>query len=104
MSNNKKTIELWDGYEVEFNEQLSNDFDFVQDLSTAIKENDLAELTALYFALVGGEKVYNDTREHFIEKDGFFPFEAVQGIMKKIDECLPKTGNRAQRRSWQTTK
>ena len=100
----KKTIELWEGYEVEFNEQLSNDFDFMQDLSTAIKENDLAELVGLYFALIGGEKIYNDTREHFIEKDGYFPVEAVHDIMQKIDECLPKAGNRAQRRSWQTTK
>ena len=26
-----KKIELWDGYEVEFNENIANDFDFAQD-------------------------------------------------------------------------
>ena len=99
-----KKIELYDGYEVEFNETLADDFDFVQDLSTAVKNNDLAELVSLYFALVGGEKVYNDVRNHLIKTEGHFSFEAVQGIMKKIDNALPKVGNRAQRRSWQTSK
>lgn len=106
MSNDKKvkTIELWDGYEVEFNEQLADDFDFMQDLSTAIKDNDIAELTRLYFVLVGGEKVYNDMREHIIKEKGHFAFSAVQEVMKRIDDALPKAGNRAERRSWQTSK
>ena len=54
-----KKIELYEGYEVEFDEALADDFDFIQDLSTAIKTNDLAELVSLYFALVGGDKTYN---------------------------------------------
>ena len=99
-----KKIELWEGYQVEFNEELADDFDFIQDLGTAIKENDLAGLTSQYFALVGGNKVYEDMKEHIIEKEGHFSFKAVQEVMSKIDNALPKVGNRAQRRSWQTSK
>lgn len=32
-----KKIELWEGYEVEVNEQLLDDFNFAQDLATAQK-------------------------------------------------------------------
>ena len=99
-----KKIELWEGYEVEFNEELADDFDFIQDLGTAIKNNDLAELTSMYFALVGGDSVYNDMREHIIEEEGHFSFNAVRKVIEKIDNALPKAGNRAQRRSWQTSK
>jgi hypothetical protein len=99
-----KKIELWDGYEVEFNENIANDFDFAQDLSTAVKNNDLAEIVTLYFALIGGEKTYNDFREHIIEEKGYFDIQAVQELMGKVDANLPKVGNRAQRRSWQTSK
>lgn len=104
MSKEKKTIELWDGYKVEVNDELADDYDFIQDLSTAVKENDLATLTSLYFALVGGDKVYNDMREHIIKETGRFSFSAVQEVIKKIDDALPKAGNRAQKRSWQTSK
>ena len=103
MSTNKK-IELWDGYEVEFNEQIANDFDFAQDLSRAFKNNDLAEIVTLYFALIGGEQTYNDFRDHVIAEKGFFDVASVRDLMKKIDDNLPKAGNRAQRRSWQTSK
>lgn len=99
-----KKIELWAGYEVEFNENIANDFDFAQDLSKAVKNNDLAEITALYFALIGGEQVYNDFRDHVIEEKGFFDINAVKDLFAKVDESLPKAGNRAQKRSWQTSK
>ena len=99
-----KKIELWDGYEVEFNEQIANDFDFAQDLSTAVKNNDLAEIVSLYFALIGGEKVYNDFREHVIAEKGMFDTRSVQELLAKVDENFPKAGNRAQRRSWQTSR
>lgn len=104
MSNTNKKIELWEGYEVEFNENLANDFDFAQDLSTAVKNNDLTEITTLYFALIGGEQVFNDFREHVINEKGFFDIKEVQALFAKVDSQLPKAGNRAQRRSWQTTK
>lgn len=100
----KKKIELWEGYEVEVNEQLLDDFDFVQDLSTAVKNNDVAEITSLYFAVIGGESVFNKFREHVIEEKGFFDIKAVHDIFAKIDSKFPKAGNRAQRRSWQTSK
>lgn len=100
----KKTLELWEGYEVEFNEKIANDFDFIQDLSTAVKENDLAGITTLYFALIGGEKVFNDFREHVIKERGYFDIKSVQELMAKVDAYLPKVGNRAQKRSWQTSK
>lgn len=103
MSEQKK-IELWEGYKVSFNENIANDFDFAQDLSNAVKNNDLAELTTLYFALIGGEKVFNDFREHVIGEKGFFDIKEVQEVLAKVDAQLPKVGNRAQRRSWQTTK
>lgn len=99
-----KKIELWEGYEVEFNENIANDFDFVQDLSTAVKNNDLAEVVTLYFALIGGQKVYDDFREYVISKKGFFDINEVQDVLSKVDANLPKAGNRAQRRSWQTSK
>lgn len=97
-------IELWEGYKVEFNENIANDFDFAQDLSTAVKNNDLAEITSLYFALIGGEKVFNDFREHVISEKGFFDVNEVRALFEKVDANLPKAGNRAQRRSWQTSK
>ena len=104
MSNNNTKIELWDGYEVGFNEAIANDFDFAQDLSKAVKENDLAEVTTLYFALIGGEQTYNDFRDHVVSEKGYFDIAAVQDLIKKVDSNLPKAGNRAQRRSWQTLK
>ncbi len=99
-----KKIELWDGYEVEFNENLSNDFDFIRDLSDAVRGNDLASIATLYFALIGGEKVFSDFREHVIAEKGFFDIAAVREAMAKVDALLPKAGNRAQTRSWQTSK
>ena len=104
MSTKNAKLELWDGYEVEVNEELLDDFDFIQDLNTAVKNNDLAELTSMYFALVGGEKVYNDTRKHITKTEGHFSFSAMQKILKKIDNAFPKVGNRAQTHSWQTLK
>lgn len=99
-----KKIELWEGYEVEFNEELADDFDFALDLAAAEKENDVAELISMYFALVGGEKVFNDTREHIIKETGHFSSKALAEIVTKISATFPKAGNRAQRRSWQTLK
>ncbi len=103
-TNENKKIELWEGYEVEVNEELPKDFDFIRDLSTAAKNNDLAEITSLYFALIGGEEVFDAFRQHVIEEKGFFDIDEVQKVFTKIDNNLPKVGNRTQRRSWQTSK
>lgn len=99
----KKTIELWDGYEVEVNEQLMDDFDFILDLSTAQKNNDMATIVTMYFALIGGEGVYQEVREHIEAEKGYFSQKDLLGIIEKVNNVLPKAGNRSQRRSWQAT-
>ena len=99
-----KKIQLWEGYEVEFNEDLADDFDFVTDLATAEKNSDIAELISMYFALVGGEKVYQDVRKHIIEETGRFSSKALAEILTKISEAFPKVGNRALKRTWQNLK
>ena len=104
MSDNKKIIELWEGYEVELNEDLMDDFDYIAELNEAVKEQDFATITTMYFALVGGEKTYNDARKYLIEQYGRFSIKGLGEITQKIADKFPKAGNRAQRRSWQTTK
>ena len=99
----KKTIELWDGYEVEVNEQLMDDFDFILDLSTAQKNKDMATIVTMYFALIGGEDVYQKVREHIEAEKGYFSQKDLLGIIEKVNNVLPKAGNRSQRRSWQAT-
>lgn len=99
-----KKVELWEGYEVEVNEQLLDDFDFQQDLAEAQRTNDLPTFVSMIFAVVGGDKIYNNVREHITEEKGYFSTDSVLEIVGKIGEVFPKAGNRAQRRSWQTTK
>lgn len=99
-----KKIELWEGYEVEFNEDLADDFDFVTDLATAEKNNDLAELISMYFALIGGEEVYQKVREHIVEETGHFSSKSLAEILVKISNAFPKVGNRALKRTWQSLK
>lgn len=99
-----KKIELWEGYEVEFNEDLADDFDFVTDLATAERNSDLAELISMYFALVGGEEVFQKVREHIIAETGRFSSKALAEILVKISDAFPKVGNRALKRTWQNLK
>lgn len=96
---NKKRIELWDGYWVDFDENLADDFDFINEFKEVTEKGDLSEFATMCFALVGGEKAYEDTRKHLIEIDGRVSFKAMDNILTKICNCLPKAGNRAQRRS-----
>lgn len=103
MSTNKK-IELWEGYEVEVNEQLLDDFNFTQDLAEAQKNNDLPEFISMVFAIVGGEEVYRAVEEHITKEKGYFSQTSLLNIVEKIGEVFPKAGNRAQRRTWQTLK
>lgn len=99
-----KKIELWDGYEAEVNEQLLDDFNFSQDLAEAQRTGDLPEFISMIFAIVGGEKVYKDTEKHIVDEKGYFSQESLLEIVEKIGSVFPKAGNRAQRRSWQTSK
>lgn len=94
----KKTIELWEGYEVEVNEQLFKDTDFLFDLSAANKAGDIEGTITMMFAVVGGEEVYEKVRAHIVEKYGYFDVDALRDITDKIDSCFPKAGNRASRR------
>lgn len=98
-----KKIELWDGYEVEFDGKLLDDADFASELSEAIDSNDVRTLITMYMALVGGEDTYKTVREHIESEHGYFSMKAVTKLMEKITECFPKSGNRAQRRSWKTS-
>jgi len=96
-----KTIELWDGYEVEVNEQLFDDADFLTDFSKAARENDIEEVMVMLFAVVGGEKVYDAARKHIEDQCGYFSMKELRKITDKIEGCFPKAGNRASRRqSW----
>lgn len=99
-----KKIELWEGYEAEVNEQILNDFDYVTDLNTAEKNNDLAEMISLYFAAIGGEKVFEATRKHIIKEKGYFATDALLEIINKINDQFPKAGKRASRHYGQTSK
>lgn len=100
----EKKIELWDGYEVTVNEQLIDDFDFITDLAKAQKEKDVATLVEMYFAVVGGEDTYFDVRKHIEDEKGYFSQSELFRIISKVDDAFPKAGNRAQRRSWSTSK
>lgn len=93
-----KTIELWDGYEVEVNEQLFKDADFLFDLDEARQEGNFRDIVAMMFAVVGGEDVYEATREHIIKQCGHFSIDELTKITDKIGSCFPKAGNRASRR------
>lgn len=106
MSNDKKakTLELWEGYEVELDEQLLDDFDFQLDLAEAQRTNNMPDFITMIFALVGGDKVYQDTRKHIIDEVGRFSTKAMLEIVERIGEVLPKANNRAQKHSWQTSK
>lgn len=99
-----KKIELWEGYEVEVDEQLLNDFDYATDLNEAEKNNDLAEMISLYFAAIGGEKVFKATREHIIKEKGYFATDALLDIINKINDQFPKAGKRASKPYGQTSR
>jgi len=92
-----KTIELYDGYEVEVNEQLFDDADFLSDFSKAARENDIEGVMAMLFAVVGGQEVYDKTREHIEKKCGYFSMQELRKVTDRIENCFPKVGNRASR-------
>lgn len=98
---NNKTIELWDGYEVEIDEQLFDDADFLSDFAEAAQEGKASEVLMMLFAIVGGEKTYEDARKYITDKCGYFSMKELREITDKIEDRFPKAGNRASRRqSW----
>lgn len=94
----KKNIKIYDGIEVDVNETLLDDFDYISDLSKARKAGDIAELISMYFALVGGEDVYAKVREKIVKEKGYFSQEELLKVIKKIDETFPKAGTSAKKR------
>jgi len=99
-----KVVELWDGYSVTVNEKLMDDFDFITDLQKAYSDNDIGTLVEMYMAVIGGEDVYMDVRAHIEAEEGYFSQTLLLKIIEKIDDAFPKSGSRAQRRSWKTTR
>ena len=97
-------IALWDGYEVEVDLKLFDDFDFATDMEKAQHEGDHAEVITMYFATIGGESVYNQVRQHITEEKGYFSVDELAKVIDKINAALPKAGNRAERRSWRTSR
>jgi hypothetical protein len=95
-----KNIELWEGFEVAVNMQLLDDFDFTVDLQAALNSNDVGTLMTMYMALVGGDVTYEKVRSHIEEENGYLSQTELLKIMDKINAVFPKSGNRAQRRSW----
>lgn len=97
-----KTIELWDRYTVIVNTKLLDDFDFISDLSEAHRTGNISELVMIYTAVIVSDKVYDDIRAHIEAEHGYFSQKAPLEITAKVDDCFPKAGNRAQRRSWKS--
>ena len=89
---------------IELDDIMLKDFDYITDLNKAEKENDLAELFSLYFAAIGGEKVYEETRKHIIKEQGYFATDALLDIIKKINDQFPKVGKRASKHYGTTSK
>jgi hypothetical protein len=94
-----KTIELWDGYEVEVDLSLMDDFDFASELADASSSRNIGTITQMYMAMVGGDDTYDEVRAHLTKKDGRVTVTGITEILEKINSTLPKSGNRVQRRS-----
>lgn len=95
-----KTVELWEGKTVKVaNEQLTRDYDFITELNDAQRNNDIKTIVSMEFALLeDGEKLFNEVRDHIIEKTGVFDIQELGEILKKIDAVFPKATSPAQRR------
>ena len=95
----KKSIELWEGYTVTVEHpQLLKDFDFITDLDEAYRKQDLKTITTMLFALIGGEDTLNAVREHIIEEKGYFDYEELGKITKKLQDLFPKVSSASQKR------
>lgn len=94
-----QSVELWDGYEVAVERpELLKDFDFITDLDEAYRKQDLKTITTMLFVLVGGEKTLNAVREHVIENKGYFDYEELGKITKKLQDLFPKAPSASQKR------
>ena len=93
-----KTIQLWEGKEVAVErEELLKDFDYMRDLQEKIKTNDLGLVEQL-FVLIGGEKTFNEVREHIIAEKGVFDYEELGKITEQLLELFPKASSSSSKR------
>lgn len=94
----KKTIELWPGEEVEVSRiELLRDLDYIRDVQKQLKDNDLSVIDTL-FALVGGEETLNKLRSHIIEEKGVFDIDEVSKVTKQLLELFPKASSSSSKR------
>lgn len=85
-----KYITLWEGKKVEVTkENLLKDFDYIKDVQTAAKNNDL-ELISLLFVLIGGEETFNEVRDHIVEEKGIFDIDELGKITRQLLDLFPK--------------
>lgn len=92
MAKEVKKVKIFDDYEVEFNEQLLDDFDFVTDLNSAINSNDLSTLVTMTMALVGGDATWKEVRRRITEEYGYLSNKAVEEVLSRISAQIPKAG------------
>lgn len=94
-----KEIELWEGRTVRLEKpELLKDYDFVTDLDEAYRKQDLKTITSMLFVLIGGDKIFDEVREHIIEEKGFFDVEELGKITKKLQGLFPKATSASQKR------
>ena len=87
----KTTIELWEGKQVEVNTEIGDDFDFIRKFTQARKEQDVPELIALAFNVIGGEPVFKEAEEHIRQEcGGRLSTKKLLDIVEKIGNALPK--------------
>ena len=94
-----KTVELWEGKTVPVvRPELLTDFDFIADLRTAFKDEDIKTIADMYFALIGGESVFEEVRDHIIEEKGNFDINEFGKVLNNIQAAFPKAQPPAQKR------
>lgn len=94
----KKTIELWEGEEVEVSRlDLLEDYDFVKDVQNGVKANDLSVVETL-FALIGGEETFNKVREHIIAEKGIFDINELGKVTQRLLNLFPKASSSSSKR------
>ena len=87
----KTTIELWPGKVVEVDTEAGDDFDFVRKFTQARKEQDMPELIALCFNIIGGEPVFKEVEEHIRQEcGGRLSTKKLLEIVEKLGEAFPK--------------
>lgn len=86
----KEYVVLWEGEKTEVvKRELLKDFDYIKDVQTAARNNDL-ELISLLFVLIGGEETFNKVREHIVAEKGIFDVDELGKITKQLLDLFPK--------------